>query len=172
LIATVTDLLIDSYIAFRFILYIKNARSIHNEQHILLPFNSLSILWDTLRIMISSIQNISIIILSQISHSTIGYTILTINFISLSYVITFDLGKSDNSTNEVELESDIERKISDNISETSTSIVLRVSNEILPLKIVHDEIKMEQQYNIEMLEQTSILEFYNLRHFMKQHQWF
>ncbi|CAB4427717.1 unnamed protein product [Rhizophagus irregularis] len=48
LIATVTDILIDVYVAFRFFLYIRNAKSIHSEQHSLLPSNRL-IIWDSLR---------------------------------------------------------------------------------------------------------------------------
>ncbi|CAB4427534.1 unnamed protein product [Rhizophagus irregularis] len=155
LIATVTDILIDVYVAFRFFLYIRNAKSIHSEQHSLLPSNRL-IIWDSLRIFMASIQDISIIVLSHISYPTISYTILSVIFISLSYVITFDVGKSDNPTDEGSLEDDLERTL-DDISETSNSslnIVLRASNGMLadtPLKDVRDIIKMEQQYNIEML---------------------
>lgn len=147
LIATVTDILIDVYVAFRFFLYIRNAKSIHSNR---------LIIWDSLRIFMASIQDISIIVLSHISYPTISYTILSVIFISLSYVITFDVGKSDNPTDEGNLEDDLERTL-DDISETSNSslnIVLRASNGMLadtPLKDVRDIIKMEQQYNIEML---------------------
>lgn len=153
LIATVTDILIDVYVAFRFFLYIRNAKSIHSEQQSLLPSNRL-IIWDSLRIFIASIQDISIIVLSCINHPTISYTILSVIFISLSYVITFDVGKSDNPTDEGSLEDDLERTL-DDISETSNSsvnIVLRASNGMLadtPLKDVRDIYK--EQYNIEML---------------------
>jgi hypothetical protein len=155
LIATVTDILIDVYVAFRFFLYIRNAKSIHCEQHSLLPSNRL-IIWDSLRIFIVSMQDISIIVLSHINHPTISYTILSVIFITLSYVITFDVGKSDNPTNEDDLEGDQERSL-DTISETSISsenIVLRASNGMLAdtsLKDVRDIIRMEQQHNIEML---------------------
>ncbi|RGB35365.1 hypothetical protein C1646_814802 [Rhizophagus diaphanus] len=132
-----------------------NAKSIHSEQHSLLPSNRL-IIWDSLRIFMALIQDISIIVLSHISYPTISYTILSVIFISLSYVITFDVGKSDNPTYEGSLEDDLERTL-DDISETlnsSVNIVLRASNGMLadtPLKDVRNIIKMEQQYNIEML---------------------
>ncbi|GBB83409.1 hypothetical protein RclHR1_10130004 [Rhizophagus clarus] len=153
LIATVTDILIDIYVAFRFFLYIRNEKSSHYEQ---LPSNRL-IIWDSLRIFMASIQDISIIVLSYLSyHPTIGYTILSIIFISLSYVITFDVGKSDNPTKEGGLEGDLERT-SDNVSESSVSnenVVLRASNGMSAdtlLKDVREIIKREQQNNIEML---------------------
>ncbi|RIA84796.1 hypothetical protein C1645_831744 [Glomus cerebriforme] len=127
LITAIIDLLIDVYVAYRFIQYIRSVKSNHYEQHF--PLYSKLIMWNSLRILISSIHNINII----------------------------TLRKSDNLIGEGGSEDDLE-KISNNISESSISsknIVLRASNGMLasmPLRNVRDEIIMEQQYNIMRIE--------------------
>ncbi|RIA84797.1 hypothetical protein C1645_742063 [Glomus cerebriforme] len=156
LAAIITDLLIVAYVAFRFVRYTRRiANSSQTDQHI--PFSSKSIIWDALRISITSILHINNINIVTLNDSTISRTIQIIVIIALLYLITFDLVKLDNPTNGEGSEVDIERPIS-HISETSISsedIILRASNGMLanmPLKNVRDEIKMEQQYNIVRLE--------------------
>ncbi|CAG8478349.1 23035_t:CDS:2 [Rhizophagus irregularis] len=137
LIMTINDLLIDVYVAFRFIQYIRrNLKSSQNDQ----PFYSSYklIIWNSLRISMISIQHINTIIIKP---PIFDYTIETIIFIILSYVITFNVGGSDD-----------DHHLNENSLE---SVILRASNGMLldmPLKNVRDEIKMEQKYKIEKLD--------------------
>lgn len=92
------------------------------------------------------------------------YTIETIIFIILSYIITFNVGRSDDDhLNENSLESgnykgkNVKNDNNNNNNTTSDDeeVILRASNGMLldmPLKNVRDEIKMEQKYKIEKLD--------------------
>uniref|UniRef100_U9TZH6 Uncharacterized protein n=1 Tax=Rhizophagus irregularis (strain DAOM 181602 / DAOM 197198 / MUCL 43194) TaxID=747089 RepID=U9TZH6_RHIID len=163
LIMTINDLLIDVYVAFRFIQYIRrNLKSSQNDQ----PFYSSYklIIWNSLRISMISIQHINTIIIKP---PIFDYTIETIIFIILSYVITFNVGGSDDDhhLNENSLESgnykgkNVKNDDNNNNDDDTTSddeeVILRASNGMLldmPLKNVRDEIKMEQKYKIEKLD--------------------
>ncbi|PKK77261.1 hypothetical protein RhiirC2_844473 [Rhizophagus irregularis] len=163
LIMTINDLLIDVYVAFRFILYIRrNLKSSQNDQ----PFYSSYklIIWNSLRISMISIQHINTIIIKP---PIFDYTIETIIFIIFSYVITFNVGGSDDDhhLNENSLESgnykgkNVKNDDNNNNDDDTTSddeeVILRASNGMLldmPLKNVRDEIKMEQKYKIEKLD--------------------
>ncbi|GBB83410.1 hypothetical protein RclHR1_10130005 [Rhizophagus clarus] len=147
--ATITDLLIDAYLIFHLIQYTK--KFLKSNQNIPLPQKT--IIWNSLIIFLASIQHINIIILSD---PIIGYTIQTVVFISLSYIITFEV-KSDNPTSEESSENDLEwARTSSNISIISEDMVFRASNGMLAnmsLKDVRNEIKMEQGYNIERIDE-------------------
>ncbi|CAB4388007.1 hypothetical protein GLOIN_2v1574096 [Rhizophagus irregularis DAOM 181602=DAOM 197198] len=149
LAATITDLLIDIYFIFHLIQYIR--KFLKSNQNI--PKNS--IIWNALLISLATIQHINIIILSV---PIVGYAIQTFVFVTLSYLITFDVEKLDNPTptSEGSLENDLERtRPSSNISIISEDVVLRASNGMLvnmSLKDVRNEIKMEQGYNIERID--------------------
>lgn len=146
LAATITDLLIDIYFTFHLIQYIR--KFLKSNQNI--PKNL--IIWNVLFISLALIQHINIIILSD---PIVGYSIQIVVFITLSYLITFDVEKLEIPTSEGSLEDDLERtRPSSNISITSEDIVLRASNGMLvnmSLKDVRNEIKMEQDYNIERI---------------------
>jgi len=149
---SITDLLIVAYVAFRLIQHIRRSN---------IPLFSKLVIWNSLRISIVLINiGIGIIIPNNQPASHITQTVI---FIVLSYVITFDVGKSDNPISEGGLESGNRKETSttsSSNSETSFSsedIILRTSNGMsvdMPLKNVRDEIQMEQQYNIESIEQN------------------
>jgi hypothetical protein len=130
-----------------------------------IPISSKLVVWNALRISIASIY--TNIILTP-SDPAISHTVQAAVFIILSYVITFDVGNTDNPLVEGGLGSESGNykginTTSSDILEASTSsedIVLRASNGMLtdmPLKNVHDEIKMKQRYNIESLEVGDII---------------
>jgi hypothetical protein len=155
LITTINDLLIDAYVAFRFIQYIrKNLKSSQNDQQLHLSYKS--ILWNSLRILMILMRHINTIIIKQ---PIFDYTIETVIFIILSFLITLDVERSDDDhPNENSLESgNYKGKNASNDSTTSDddNVVLRASNGMLldmPLKNVRDEIKMEQKYKIQKLD--------------------
>src|SRR5438067_2416230 len=99
-VATVTDLLIDACVAFRFIQYIK--RNLQTEQRI--PLSQKLIIWNALRISVVAIQHICTIAFEQ-QYNVVGYKIQIVNYIVLSYLITYNVGKSDNLLSEACLES-------------------------------------------------------------------
>ncbi|GBC08258.1 hypothetical protein RclHR1_00080035 [Rhizophagus clarus] len=152
LITTAIDLLIDAYVAFRFIQYIRrNLKSCQNDH-----LSYKLIIWNSLRISMISIQHINTITIKQ---PIFDYAIEAIIFIILSYAITFNIESSDDDhSNGNDLESGNNNYKGKNVSNDDTSdddIVLRASNGMLlnmPLKNVRDEIKMEQKYKTEKLD--------------------
>ncbi|GBB84519.1 hypothetical protein RclHR1_01110004 [Rhizophagus clarus] len=175
LITTITDLLIDVYVASRIIqsILLRFSTTSQNESQqqyqrscsLFILFKL--ILLNSLPILMASLQHINMNMLA-FKLSIVSYMIKTVIFIILSYVITLigdsapedhmdktdiESGNSENHKKRV-----IPKLTLSNLKEPPVSnedVVLRVSNGMLanmPLKDARDEIKMEQQYKIKKLD--------------------